>query len=172
MSPKAPDPIPESAEHILPSGLSPPEVGGHVPRLHRQHYGVGLKAVQRALRIQDLLGVGVELAQVNLQRDSRGIRAGPQKGHDRFHRKRAQDGPALLRQAEAAGDAVIPRGYEPGQGRSGLQFPRRRQHSRRRGRVARVDGAVDVLSKFPSHHLRLCQVVPLPAPDIERATLL
>ena len=108
------DPIAKAAEHVIRGGVSAPQGGRHIARLHGQDGDVGLKPVERTFRIQDLLCVSVEFAQVGFQRDTGGIRPGLQDGHQRLDGKRPQDGPALFQQAEARGDAVIARGHKPG----------------------------------------------------------
>ena len=77
--PETRDPAGEPAEHVVRRGLAPPQSWRYVARLHGQDNGVRLKAIERTLRVEDLLSVSVELAHVGFQRDAGGVRSSLQK---------------------------------------------------------------------------------------------
>ena len=160
--PEAGDPIAETGEDVLAGRLAPPQIGRHVARLHGENHRVRLKSVERAPGIENLLRVRIELAQVHVQRDARGVRSGLEDGYDGLHRKRPQDRPSLLQKSQVAGDALIPRDYEPSQCRCWFPFPGGGEHARRFGGVALSDGAIHIRAKFPIfHHSRLSRATPL-----------
>ncbi len=58
-------------------------LGREVAGLHGEHGDLGLKPVERAVRIKHLLSPGVELAHVDIDRDSGSVRSRLKNRHQR-----------------------------------------------------------------------------------------
>ena len=103
------DPLLIAVNHALGSllrrfrrqiGEISPQFGRGLVSAHRQHDCVGREAIERTLAVEDVLHVGIEIADMDFQIDTVSECFRPQQRHDRLNRERAQNRQLEFRKSE------------------------------------------------------------------------
>src|SRR5215469_10305036 len=110
-------------------GVILPEVGCDSQGLDCQNHSVWPKAIKRTLRIENLLGVSIEVANVDGQVDAERKRFGAQQRHNRLNRKRAQNGESEGDKGNLVAKLLQSRNHECSRGGTAVRTPQLTQPS-------------------------------------------